>query len=116
MRLLPPDAGRAYLAYAQSQSFTRYLRDTYGTPGLTALTKAYTDGLDCELGATRAFGLPLTQLDTRWRESVLGQNVAGVALRNLAPYLLVMGMALVIPLWGVVTMLGAKRRAERAAQ
>ena len=112
----PPDAGRAYLAYAQSQSFTRYLRDTYGTPGLTALAKAYTDGLDCELGATRAFGLPLTQLDTRWRESVLGQNVAGVALRNLAPYLLVMGMALVIPLWGVVTMLGAKRRAERAAQ
>lgn len=112
----PPDAGRAYLAYAQSQSFTRYLRDTYGIPGLTALTKAYADGLDCELGATRAFGVPLTQLDTRWRESVLGQNVAGVALRDLAPYLLVMGMALVIPLWGVVTMLSAKRREEREAQ
>ncbi len=112
----PPDAGRAYLAYAQSQSFTRYLRDTYGTTGLTALTKAYADGLDCELGATRAFGLPLTQLDTRWRESVLGQNVAGVALRDLAPYLLMMGLALFIPLWGVMTMLIAKRKEAHGFQ
>jgi hypothetical protein len=112
----PSDAGRAYLAYAQSQSFIRYLRDTYGIPGLTALTKAYADGLDCELGATRAFGVPLTQLDTRWRESVLGQNVTGVALRDLAPYLLMMGLALIIPLWGVVSMWIAKRREARAAQ
>lgn len=105
----PPDAGRAYLAYAQSESFVRYLRNTYSTTGLSALIKAYSDGLDCELGATRALGMPLTQLDTRWRESVLGQNVAAVALRNMAPYLLVLGMALAVPVWGIINMLRERR-------
>jgi hypothetical protein len=108
----PPDSGRAFLAYAQSQSFARYLRDTYGWTGLAALLRAYADGLNCELGAARAVGVPLSQLDTRWRESVLGQNVAGVALRNLAPYLVVMALALLIPLWGVVKMAGEKRKYE----
>ena len=106
----PPDSGRAYLAYAQSQSFVRYLRDTYGTTGLIALTKAYTDGLDCELGPTRAFGVPLSQLDTRWRESVLGQNVFGVALFNLSPYILVMVLALLFPLWGGIKMLRERKK------
>jgi hypothetical protein len=109
----PPDAGRAFLAYAQSQSFVRYLRDTYSTTGLAALTKAYADGLDCELGATRALGMPLTQLDTSWRETVLGQNVVIVALRNLAPYLLVLGMALAVPLWGVLNMLRERKQDEQ---
>ena len=112
----PTDSGRAYLAFAQSQSFVRYIRDTYGNTGLIALTKAYADGLDCELGATRAVGVPLSQLDTRWRESVLGQNVAGVALRNLAPYLLMMGLVLVIPLWGALTMIRNRRSLEQPAR
>ena len=109
----PPDSGRAFLAYAESQSFTRYLRDTYGSTGLAALLRAYADGLDCELGAARAVGVPLSQLDTRWREAVLGQNVEGVALRNLAPYLLVMVLALAIPIWGAARMFMQKREYER---
>jgi hypothetical protein len=109
----PPDAGRAYLAYAEADSFVRYLRETYSTTGLSALVKAYADGLDCELGATRALGMPLTQLDTRWRESKLGQNVFMVALRNMAPYLLMLGMALAIPLWGLVNMFRERKQDER---
>ncbi len=73
----PADAGNAFLAYAQSQSFVTYIRDTYGTSGLTRLMNAYGDGFNCELGATNALGTPLSQLDTRWRESVLGQNISG---------------------------------------
>lgn len=110
----PRDAGRAYLAYAESDSFVRYLRETYGTTGISALIKAYTDGLDCELGATRALGMPLNQLDTRWRESELGQNVVLVALRNMAPYLLVLVMALAVPLFGIVNMLRERRQVEPA--
>ncbi len=33
----PADAGNAYLAYAQSQSFVTYIRKTYGTSGLGRL-------------------------------------------------------------------------------
>jgi hypothetical protein len=109
----PLDSGRAFLAYAQSQSFTSFLRDSYGGTGLSALIRAYGDGLDCELGASRAVGIPLSQLDTRWREKVLGQNVAGVAVRNLVPYLIVIFLALVIPFWGIARMLWEKRQYER---
>lgn len=109
----PPDSGRAFLAYAQSRSFTAYLRDTYGATGLAALVHAYADGLDCDLGAARAVGLPLSQLDSRWREDALGQNAAGSALRDLAPYLLVLGMALLIPLSGLLIMVFERRQRER---
>jgi hypothetical protein len=111
----PPDSGRAFLAYAQSQSFTSFLRDSYGSTGLSALVRAYGDGLDCELGASRGVGVPLSQLDSRWREAVLGQNAAGIAVRNLLPYLLVMALALIIPLSGMIRMTAEKRKYEHGA-
>jgi hypothetical protein len=91
-----------------------YIRDTYGTSGLGRLTSAYGDGFPCELGATSALGTPLSQLDTRWRESVLGQNVAGVAARNLTPFILLMALVLVVPIWGAIDML--RQRRKRAVQ
>lgn len=105
----PADAGNAFLAYAQSQSFVTYIRDTYGTSGLTRLTNAYSDGFNCELGATNALGTPLSQLDARWRESVLGQNITGVAARNLSPFILLMVLVLVVPLWGAIDLLRQRR-------
>lgn len=109
----PPDSGRAFLAYAEARSFTAYLRDTYGSTGLAGLVRAYADGLDCDLGAARALGLPLSQLDSRWREVALGQNRAGTALRNLAPYLIVLGLALLIPLSGLALMTIERRQHGR---
>jgi len=96
----PLDASRAFLAYAESQSFVRFLRDTYGTPGLFSLASAYADGLSCDQGVVRALGTSLVSLDTRWRESVLGENVAGVFLRNMFPYLGLFVFMLLIPLIG----------------
>ena len=106
----PTDAGSAFLAYAQSQSFVTYIRETYGTAGLTRLTKSYSEGFNCELGATNALGTPLSQLDARWRESVLGQNITGVAMRNLSPFVLLMALVLVVPLWGAIDMLRQRRK------
>jgi len=96
----PLDASRAYLAYAESQSFVRFLRDTYGAPNLFSLASAYADGLSCDQGVVRALGTSLANLDTRWRESVLGQNVAGVFLRNMTPYLGLLVFMLLIPVIG----------------
>jgi hypothetical protein len=112
-RPFPSDSGRAFLAYAQSRSFARYLRDTYGTSGLSALISAYVDGLDCEEGARRGVGVALSRLDLQWREAVLRQNPAGLALRDLAPYLIVMGLALLLPVLGAVKMAMEKRQNER---
>jgi hypothetical protein len=106
----PTDAGNAYLAYAQSQSFANYIRETYGTSGLGRLTNSYGEGFPCELGATNALGTPLSQLEMRWRESVLGQNTAGVVARNLSPFILLMLLVLVVPIWGAIDMLLQRRK------
>ena len=106
----PADAGSAYLAYAQSQSFVSYIRDSFGSAGLTRLTNSYSEGFGCELGATSALGTPLSQLDARWRENVLGQNMAGVATRNLLPFLLLLALVLMVPIWGAIDMLRQRRK------
>lgn len=106
----PADAGSAFLAYAQSQSFVSYIRDSFGASGLTRLTNSYSEGFSCELGATNALSTPLSQLDARWRENVLGQNVGGVAARNLLPFLLLLVLVLMVPVWGAIDLLRQRRR------
>ncbi|NJN80225.1 MAG: hypothetical protein HC797_07020, partial [Anaerolineales bacterium] len=106
----PVDAGSAFLAYAQAQSFVTYIRDSFGTSGLARLTDAYSEGFNCELGATQALGIPLSQLDVRWRETVLGQNVGGVAIRNLLPFLLLMLLVLVVPIWSAIDLIRQRRK------
>jgi hypothetical protein len=109
----PPDTGRAFLAYAQSKSFVRFLLDNYGTTGFSALISAYADGMDCEEGARRALEQPLSQLEVRWRESTLGENRSGVIVGNLFPYLLVLGLVLFVPVWGALGRLIARRKRAR---
>ncbi len=94
----PADSAQAFLAYAEARSFTTYLRDTYGAPALLNLAKAYTQGMDCENGAQRALGTSLSKLESTWLEKNLGQNVWGVAFRNLLPYLVLLGLLIFIPL------------------
>lgn len=95
----PADQSGAILAYAESDSFVRYLRDTYGTSGLQTLVNAYADGVTCEQGTQRALGLPLAQLDLRWRQASLGEDVASVAFQNLLPYIVILVIILIIPAW-----------------
>lgn len=106
----PADSGSAFLAYAQSQSFVSYIRDSFGVSGLSRLTATYADGFECELGATKALGASLVQLDLRWRENVLGQNRAGVALRNLLPFLLLLSLVLIVPVWGAIDLVRQRRK------
>lgn len=101
----PADSGSAYLAYAQAEAFIKYIRGAYGNGKIAALTGAYAEGLDCEIGVTKALGIPLNQLDQNWRETELGQNVFGATLKNLAPYLVLMALVLSVPIWGALDFL-----------
>jgi hypothetical protein len=96
----PQDASGAFLAYAESDRVTRYILDTFGTPGLQALVQAYADGLDCNHGVERALGKSLVQLDREWQQAVLGKGGADTAFENLLPYLVVLTVILVVPAWG----------------
>jgi len=103
----PPNADQAFLAYAESRSFTNYLHNTYGSEKLLSLAIAYADGVDCELGVESVYGLSLAKLESDWRASVLGENPVGSALANMFPYLVLLCLVLFIPFVGI---LGAMRR------
>lgn len=102
------DAGQAFLAYAESRSFTNYLHDSYGSTGLLNLAASYADGVDCERGTESTFGVSLSTLETRWRSSLLGQTAFLPALQNIAPYLALLCLVLIVPLIGMVSTLRKK--------
>ena len=95
----PMDASGAILAYAESDSFTRYLNSHFGTSSMRALIQAYSDGLACEQGPSRALGVSLSQLDSDWRGETFGSTGSGNAVQNFLPYILLFAIMLVIPAW-----------------
>jgi hypothetical protein len=99
----PADTGQAFLAYAESRSFTNYLHETFGSSGLLKLASSYADGVDCERGAQLALGISLSTLETRWHASALGQTSLLPALQNLTPYLVLLCLVLIVPLLGILT-------------
>ena len=104
----PADVGQAFLAYAESRSFTNYLHDTYGSNGLLKLVGAYADGMDCERGTESAFSVSLANLEVKWRTSVLGQNTLLSLLQNTSSYLVLLCLVLVIPLIGIASTMRKK--------
>jgi hypothetical protein len=94
----PRDASGAFLAYAQAKSFTQFLYETYGSSGLLTLIQHYQDGLGYEEGAAATFGSGLQQLEFRWQQEVLGVQAGYYKLRNLSPYLFLLGVLVIIPL------------------
>jgi len=99
----PADMGEAFLAYAESRSFTNYLNKTYGSSALFKLASSYADGVDCERGTEVAFGTSLSILESRWQSSALGKNLWLPALQNMTPYLVLLCLILFIPFVGIVT-------------
>jgi hypothetical protein len=104
----PNDMAQAFLAYAESISFTGYLHEAYGSTGLLALADSYANGVDCERGPERAFGVSLSDLESQWRSSVLGQKAVLPVLQNISPYLVLLCLVLIIPMLGIVGTLSKK--------
>jgi hypothetical protein len=104
----PADAGQAFLAYAESRSFTNHLYRTYGSGGLLSLVASYASGVDCESGPERAFGVSLSSLEISWRSSVLGQNTVLPILQSISPYLVLLCLVLIIPSIGIFITLRKK--------
>ncbi len=84
----PSETTQAQLAYAQSASLVRYIRDYYGETALAALVDAYADGMSCRGAVDRVLGLSLEQLDSRWRAYLGAQTPQAALWRAAAPWLL----------------------------
>jgi hypothetical protein len=109
----PQDASGAFLAYAQSASFVRFLHEKFGASGLQDLFLRYQDGLGCEEAVSAAYGLTLSQLEYRWQQEVLAVNPEGLVARNLLPYFALAGL-----LFGMValSMVFIARRSQPARE
>ncbi|RME37481.1 MAG: hypothetical protein D6793_04125, partial [Thermoflexia bacterium] len=68
----PSDPETALLAYAQSGSLVRYIRQQYGDSGIRALLAAYADGAGCAAGIRRALQISPEQLERAWRADLAG--------------------------------------------
>jgi hypothetical protein len=104
----PVEAGQAFLAYAEARSFTDHLYKTYGATGLRNLAATYADGVACERGTERTFGVSLSSLEQDWRSSVLGENAFLSTVQNISPYLALLCVVLLIPLMGMISTLRKK--------
>jgi len=103
-----PRIDSAFLAYAESLSFTTYLRGQYGADGLLNLAKAYASGVDCEHGTERAFGVSLAKLERDWQIILSGQNSILPAIGNFVPYLALLCLVLFFPLIGIISSMRRK--------
>jgi len=104
----PAETDRAILAYAESQSFARYLYEAYGASGLLKLANTYASGADCETGPELAFSVSLSTLEKDWHGSLSGKNTLTPALHNITPYLVLLFIILLIPLIGIAGTMGRK--------
>ena len=104
----PADTGQAFLAYAESRSFTDYLHQTYGSTGLLKLASSYADGVECGRGPELAFEISLSSLENRWRAARLGQTPILPALQNLAPYLVLLCIVIGIPFISIMVTMRRK--------
>ncbi len=105
----PLDAGQAFLAYAEARSFTEFLYKMYGSDGLMNLAAVYANGVDCEHGTERAFGVSLPRLESQWHSSVSGRNLSFTGLQSIAPYLVLLCLILVIPVVGIISTLRKRK-------
>jgi hypothetical protein len=103
-----PQIDSAFLAYAESRSFTDYLRGIYGADGLLTLANTYANGVDCERGTERAFGVSLAKLERDWQVAALGQNNIMSTLGRFAPYLGLLCLVMAVPLIGIVNAIRKK--------
>lgn len=94
----PLEGGQYFLAYAQSESFTRYLYEMYGADGMQSLIQAYASGLDCERGAELGLGKTLTQLESQWQRETFEQNPLSKAIKAVLPWVFILFFILLTPL------------------
>ena len=90
----PADPELARLAYAQSDALVEYIQQEYGLPGLQSLIYAYDQGVSCERGVEKAFGINLQDLDQNWQRDTFAQGTLRIYIYLLGGLLFILILAL----------------------
>jgi len=101
----PSEERNVYLAYAEAESFMRYVYRNHGSSGIARTLAAYENGLSCEAGVQTGLEISLEELESRWQSEMFGEtsqasNAADTTAFGpyLALSLLVLLPPLIIPL------------------
>jgi hypothetical protein len=94
----PASQEAALLAYAQSASMVRTIRDRYGNAGIRDLLIAYADGAGCESGIEHGLGITAHQFERTWRADLVGLSGWMSWLSDNAAPLLLWGIGLILAL------------------
>ncbi len=87
------------LAYAESESVVRFIRNRYGAEGINRLLTAYAGGADCGVGVQSSLGVSLDQLEAEWQQNLApAPETVQQRAQVLAPWLLLAGLVLLAPL------------------
>lgn len=84
------------LAYAQSESMVRYIREEYGDHVLREMIRAYADGAGCDSGVRRAVGHSMAELESAWVEHEMPVSPLERIWRDNALWILLAGGGFVI--------------------
>ncbi len=106
----PSDAYGAFLAYAESTSFVRFIWQKYGATTFQKMLDSYKNGLGCEEGVYGSLGISLEQLEVRWQQESLHMNAESLAFQNLAPYI---GAGLLVVLLPLIFGLVLRRKMKK---
>jgi hypothetical protein len=94
----PADPAAARLAYAESESFSRYVRGRFGSERTYALVNAYGQGAGCSEGVEQSLGQPLDDLEQQWMAEAVSANDLASRWRVVAPWLLLGALVGIGPL------------------
>lgn len=103
---------QALLAYAQSSSFVKYIKDIYGIGAFVALFDAYQEGTSCEGGVQRVFQRPLTQLEGEW----IDYHFTKKASLGLNPSSLLWALPIILILFGGGYLLYRHRKGKEQSE
>ena len=97
-RSFPSDEARAGLAYAQADSFVRFLYNNYGEISLENLLDAYKQGYSCEEGIRRTFDLDLEVLEKDWYQETFNSSILPESLKTAFTWLIMLLLLFATPL------------------
>lgn len=98
----PYTSDDAALAYAESESFVRYLNEEYGKRGLQALLDAYQNGETCQNGVQVALDNSLERLEADWYKDTFDSGMVPRSVGAILAWVALLAILFAAPIIMIV--------------
>lgn len=105
---IPTEADRARLAYAQADSFVRFLYNQYGREGLQRLLESYNQGHTCKNGIQQSFNLEMEELERKWYQATFNSAILPQSLNTALTWILLLILLIGTPL--ILTLVSMRKK------